>query len=177
MQLYRVCFQEHQQFPLILVGINVSQIFSADERADSPSDRSWIFSSKINGCILSASGQDKTFQICPNLVFTWDIFCAFDFEIKFKSALDQLYCPYDHTLPHTGFAFSYYRVYTCSMTSLTPFIFRQLLVMMAIYNYANAMPILTLPLTALQNYKMILCVTVFYLWVFSFLHFHYISMH
>lgn len=77
-----------------------------------------FFSSKINRCILSASGQDKTFQICPNLVFTWDIFCVFDFEIKFKSALDQLYCPYDHALPHTGFLFSYYRVYTCSITSL-----------------------------------------------------------
>lgn len=47
-QLYRVCFQEHQQFPLILVGINTSQIFSLFERADFPSDMSWIFSNKIN---------------------------------------------------------------------------------------------------------------------------------
>ena len=111
MQLYRICFQDHQQFPLILVGINASQIFSANERADSPSDMSWIFSSKINGCSLSASGQDKTFQIYANLIFTRDIFRAFDFEIKFKSTLDQLYCPYDHILPHTVFVFSYYKKY------------------------------------------------------------------
>lgn len=105
MQLYRVCFQEYQQFPLILVGINASQIFSANERTDSPSDMSWIFSSKINGCILSASSQDKKLQICANVTFTRAIFCAFNFEIIFKSTLDQLYCPYDHSLPHPGFDF------------------------------------------------------------------------
>lgn len=80
--------------------------------------------------------QWKVFQICVNLTFRRDRFHVFDYEIKFKLTLDQLYCLYNLVLSHTSFDFCFYKDYTLArIAGLTPLAFRQLLIM-TIYTYA-----------------------------------------
>lgn len=129
-------FPRASAVPIISVGINTSQIFSLFERADLPSDMSWIFFQQNELMDSFYFGQYKIFQIYVNFTLRRDRFHAFDFEFKFKSTLDQLYCLYNLILPHTSFDFCYYKDYTLArIAGSTPLAFRQLLTM-AIYTYA-----------------------------------------